>query len=130
MQLSFIHGDTIASFDGNSGDGCLDFVSDLSKALFGFRGAFEVASEIYADFKRENPSQVPVVWNGSLLTASQVQAEIDAEIDAEIAEAQAAAQARREARIAAKREWQEASPMAQAVRDSGLLALRKSLASS
>lgn len=107
-MFSFIEGDLLRSFD--SAD---DFASELSKALYGTRDFTESAMGVYNLFCFDFPGQVPVIFDDGdgiyLFTGSYVREQIEAEKRAKI-----------EAKIRARKEWQDASPMAQAMKAAGL----------
>ncbi len=111
-MFSFIHGGLLATYPSLD-----EAASDLSKALYGTRSMVGDAIWLADSWIASHPSQVPVVYDGTLWTGSQFEAELQREAD----EREAAKQAKIEARRAERREWHNASPMREAMRAAGLI---------
>jgi hypothetical protein len=97
-------------------DSVKDASFDLAKYLYGTRMMYPEVIELVEVWQTHNPGQIPTVYDGYLWTGSAFRAEIKRQEQAEIQakrDKQAAARKRRE-------DWQNASPMAVALREAGL----------
>jgi hypothetical protein len=89
---------------------------DLAKYLYGSRSMHAEAAAKAQAWQDHFPGQIPTVYDGLLWTGSAFRAEVKRQQQAEIQakrDKQAAARKRRE-------DWQNASPMAVALREAGL----------
>lgn len=110
-MLSYSDGTFVYEFEESDRE---SFLSDLGKSLFGHRSYTAIAEGMHNHFVSECPGEVPMVFDGMLLSKGEIAVrQWRAEMDQKAVE-----RAKRQERAA----WRDASPMAEALRKAGLAA--------